>query len=300
MRLRHIEIFYAVYRFGSISGAARDLNVSQPSVSKVLRHAEDQLGYALFDRIKGRLKPTEAAHELFSDVEDVYARLQVLDHTVKNIRTRKGGHIRLGVLPSLGLQVVPEAIARFRRDRPEVSFEIDILHSRDVARILFERQCDIAIGYGTPRGSHLVTRSLGKSELLLVTRPDSFRPRGSGVELAELHGKAFIGFRDSGPSGDIFTKQLSDHEVVPDEVVTARTYYVALSLVRLGVGLAVVDNFTTGSMMDETVAAYPFAKPIRYPVNAITLEDNSQPVLMTDFLETLAETVTSHSERWRD
>ena len=64
MRLRQIEIFYHVYLAGSISGAARDLNVSQPSVSKVLRHAEDQLGVELFLRNKGKLVPTAAAHEL--------------------------------------------------------------------------------------------------------------------------------------------------------------------------------------------------------------------------------------------
>ena len=51
MRLRHIEVFYAVYRNGSVTGAAQELNVSQPSVSKVLRHAEDQLGYPLFQRL---------------------------------------------------------------------------------------------------------------------------------------------------------------------------------------------------------------------------------------------------------
>ena len=64
MRLRQIEIFYHVYRAGSISGAARNLFVSQPSVSKVLRHLEDQLGFDLFLRDKGRLVATEAAHEL--------------------------------------------------------------------------------------------------------------------------------------------------------------------------------------------------------------------------------------------
>ncbi|MXW73773.1 MAG: LysR family transcriptional regulator, partial [Chromatiales bacterium] len=48
MRLRHAEVFHAVYSSGSITAAARVLNVTQPSVSKVLAHAEQVLGYALF------------------------------------------------------------------------------------------------------------------------------------------------------------------------------------------------------------------------------------------------------------
>ena len=88
MRLRQIEIFYHVYRAGSISGAARDLNVSQPSVSKVLRHAEDQLGFDLFVRRNGRLVATPAADELFVEAEDIYGRLSTFNRSLENIRNR--------------------------------------------------------------------------------------------------------------------------------------------------------------------------------------------------------------------
>jgi len=53
MNLRHIEIFHAVYVNGSVSAAARALNVSQPSVSKMLRYAESLLGFQLFQRTNG-------------------------------------------------------------------------------------------------------------------------------------------------------------------------------------------------------------------------------------------------------
>ncbi|MBC6403821.1 MAG: LysR family transcriptional regulator [Hyphomonadaceae bacterium] len=61
MKLRHIEIFYAVYVTGSVSGAAKSLNVSQPTVSKVLKHAEIRIGFDLFHRQKGKLYPTGKA-----------------------------------------------------------------------------------------------------------------------------------------------------------------------------------------------------------------------------------------------
>ena len=72
MRLRQIEVFHAVYTNGSITNAAAALHVSQPSVSKVLAHAEQQIGYRLFDRVKGKLIPTPEAHQLFTHVRDVY------------------------------------------------------------------------------------------------------------------------------------------------------------------------------------------------------------------------------------
>jgi DNA-binding transcriptional LysR family regulator len=76
MNLRHIEIFHAVYVNGSVSGAARALNVSQPSVSKTLRHAESLLGFPLFERTAGRLVPTEDAHILFAEVRSRIASMR--------------------------------------------------------------------------------------------------------------------------------------------------------------------------------------------------------------------------------
>ena len=134
MRLRHIEVFHAVYAHGSISTAARALNVSQPSVSKVLKHAEDQLGFDLFRRVKGRLAPTDEAHALFREVKEVFERLDSLKHAARNLRLGEGGHIRAAVLPALGLGAAPEAVARFRAAHPTVTFDFRTLHSDEVLR----------------------------------------------------------------------------------------------------------------------------------------------------------------------
>lgn len=61
MRLRHIEVFNAVMLTGTVSRAARLISVSQPAVSRILQHAELQLGFALFQRSKGRLVATPEA-----------------------------------------------------------------------------------------------------------------------------------------------------------------------------------------------------------------------------------------------
>src|SRR5579875_2454335 len=61
MHLRYIELFHAVLTTGSLTGAAKLLNISQPAASKALQHAEDQLGFPLFSRVRGRLQPTQQA-----------------------------------------------------------------------------------------------------------------------------------------------------------------------------------------------------------------------------------------------
>lgn len=86
VRLRHIEAFHAVHNSGSISGAARLLNVTQPSVSKVLSHAEIQLGFKLFSRIKGKLIPTFEAHSLIEEARKAYAQIRVIKNKAENLK----------------------------------------------------------------------------------------------------------------------------------------------------------------------------------------------------------------------
>lgn len=85
-------MFHAVYANGSISAAARGLNVSQPAVSKVLRHTETQLGIRLFDLVRGRLVPTDEAHALFREVDEVFGRIASLQITANNLRNAGAGH----------------------------------------------------------------------------------------------------------------------------------------------------------------------------------------------------------------
>ena len=123
MRLRHIEVFYAVYTSGSVTRAAEILNVSQPSVIKVLAHAEQQLGYALFDRVRGKLVPTPEAHRLFNHVSAVNASLDRLRHVAENLRTAERGRIRVAATPALSLDTSLGEIVIALDDGTLISFD---------------------------------------------------------------------------------------------------------------------------------------------------------------------------------
>src|SRR3546814_4366620 len=88
-----------------------------------------QLGLTLFTLVRGRLVATDEAPALFVEVSEIVERLTSLQKTVSNIRNVGGGHIRLGVVPSLGLHVAPLAIARFRKLHPQVTFDVQARQS---------------------------------------------------------------------------------------------------------------------------------------------------------------------------
>lgn len=291
MRLRQIEIFYHVYRAGSISAAARELNVSQPSVSKVLRHAEDQLGIELFARRKGRLVPTPAADELFGEASDLYARLSIFNRSLENIRNRRGGHLRIGVLPSLSLSVGPELIAALRKTQPDYSFELTTLHSSELGPALREKRSDLCIGFSPITDPRIASTQVGDGGLVLVSKR-SLVAAGERVDEHFLHGAEFIGLSDSGPLGALVSQHFEVHDIVPREVVTAHTYHVALALVRKEIGLTITDQYTAYSQLGAGLHRYPLRSMPRFPIHASLAADHPFPCLLETAIQLLGETLS--------
>ena len=111
MRLRHIEVFNAVMLTGSVSAAARMINVTQPAVSRTLQHAELQLGFALFQRVRGRLKPTVEAQTLYPLIERLFTQLDEVQRLSASLQAGRG-HGELRVLTVLLHPWLPETTSR--------------------------------------------------------------------------------------------------------------------------------------------------------------------------------------------
>ncbi len=284
MRLRHIEVFHAVFTTGSVSQAAKLLNVSQPSVSKVLRHAEDNLGYALFERVKGRVVPTAEAHALFAEAKDIQDQLQALERRARNLKAGRAGHVRLMVMPALGLDLLPMAVAEFRLQNPDVTFDIGTAHFADIVRALREQKCDLAMAFNPPPLAGVARHAIGGGHMLCAHGPGLFTGQSS-VRLAELAAHPLVGIKDSGPLSQLVSAQAQAEAVPLDAAVTVQTYYIARNLVRYGAGVAVVDHLTALAHRGDGVEYKPLAPELRYEV--VGLSDEARPLsrVAENFLE---------------
>jgi DNA-binding transcriptional LysR family regulator len=289
MNLRHIEVFHAVYVNGSVSAAARVLNVSQPSVSNVLRHAESRLGFPLFKRAKGRLVATDEAHALFFEVSEIYDRVNSLRQTSKNLAHASEGHIRVGVLPGFGIDVAPLAVAAFRRDHPRVSFDIQTLHHADIQRVLQERHCDIAIAYENAGHEKLEYEEIGRRELVLLYRKVDLPDAPDRLGLDVIENRDFVSLAHSGPLGVLFSREVARLNLDYRETVTISTMYVAAALVREGVGVAIVDDFTARVCVADDMDYRPFDPPLEFGVYAVCLADRPLSRISRAFVTLLGQ-----------
>jgi DNA-binding transcriptional LysR family regulator len=291
MNLRQIEVFHAVYIHGTVSAAARALNVSQPSVTKVLRHAERSIGLPLFERSKGRLVPTQDAHTVFAEVSDVTDRVKVLRQVCLNMKHGRGSLLRVSALPSLGLGAIPEAVVQFMKKHGDVLFDLQTLHHDEMVRKLFERETDIAISFEVPLTAPVSHQVIGEGELVVLYREEDIPNAPPRIHLDELRPYKFISPLQGGPIGRRLSSELSRLDVELDEVISARTYYVAAALVRAGIGMAIVDNFTAQASLTPGLASRPLQPAITFDVNAVYLQNRTPSRMASEFLTMLSNVI---------
>jgi DNA-binding transcriptional LysR family regulator len=266
VNLRQLEVFNAVMRSGSVTGAARQLGVTQPAVSKLLRHAEDQLGLRLFERMNGRLYPTVEAQAVHAEVERVYDDLASIRQRLVDLRKTRVGSLRLASIPALAFDFLPRAIAAFKASRPEVRVEMRITVAAQVVELVNSQQIDLGLSHfpgESPMSRHAV---LGETPIVCAMRPDHPLAARSHLTPEDLADQPVIC-----TSRDIALRALVDEVfraagVEKRQLVDVNQSVAACALARYGMGVALVEQLTAGAGTFDSLVVRPFL-----PRTAITV-----------------------------
>lgn len=147
INLRQVEIFYAVMRAGSITEAARVLNVTQPAVSVALKQLESRLKMPLFDRVGGRLRPTPEAKALMPDVAEIFGRIGAVERMSQDLAAGARGVLSIAATPPFCDGFVAKAVATFVAQRPGVKVSLHSMATPVVLDRVLNREVDLGIGY---------------------------------------------------------------------------------------------------------------------------------------------------------
>lgn len=283
MRLRHIEVFNAVMQTGSVSAAARLINVTQPAVSRTLQHAELQLGFALFERARGRLTPTNEAMALFPHVEKLYEQLDEVQRLAAGLRH---GAVtdRLQVLTvfALSREVLPHAVAGFRQKYPQVQVTVQALHTPQVVSGLLLQEADVGFVISSA-GQHALEReSLAEVDMHCIVPKGLLPPsriKPAGMALQDLADLPVVALDARDPLGMRINQACREHGVGLSPVVTVQTYHAALSMAEYGLGIAIVDGCTASAADKRKVHVLPLLPRITVSVNALHLAQRPSSVL---------------------
>ena len=273
MRLRHIEVFNAVMLTGSVSGAARLINVTQPAVSRVLQHAELQLGFALFQRNQGRLSATPEALTLYPHIERLFAQLDEVQRLAANLKTGESSReLKILTVLALSYEILPRAIKLFRLKHPKVPIMVQALHSPQVVSALALQEADVGFLLSPLAHPALSQAQLAEGRMVCIAPRDMLPGPlriGGQVALASLAAYPVIGLDVLDPVGRMLNQACREAGVGLQFGITVQTYHSALALAHHGLGIAIVDSCTAVSADLARVEVLALDPEILVPVKAL-------------------------------
>jgi DNA-binding transcriptional LysR family regulator len=277
MKLRQIEVFRAIMKTGSISGASGLLHVSQSAVSQILLHTEDQLKFALFNRIKGRLHATPAARILFREIEHVYDGVQRVNELAESLRRcGSGGAIQILASPGPGHSLLPETVRRFRDVSPGVRISLDMLSYGPMMEKLKSHQADFAVAMCPETEPDVNSSHLCESHLVCLLPIGHPLCSLETISARDLRGQSLIAFVGNSAIGRLIADQFEASGELLDIAVDVPFGVTTPGLVKSGVGIAIIDSLTASSVLCADLTTRPFKPSKAFEV--VVMQSQERPL----------------------
>jgi DNA-binding transcriptional LysR family regulator len=178
-----IRSFLAALDQGSLLGAARVLQMSQPTVGRHVAELESQLGVVLFERTGRGLVPTAMALQLAVAARGMEAGALQLSRTLSGAQTQTSGTVRITASVPVAVVLMPPVLAQLRLALPEI--QVELVSSNGVSNLL-RREADIAVRMVRPEQASLVARKLGEVSLGAYAHRSYLARRGAPTTPADL------------------------------------------------------------------------------------------------------------------
>jgi len=234
----HIRSFLAVYDEGSLSGAARRLGLTQPTLGRQIAELERDLGVALFIRSQRGLMPTDAARDVARHAQAMSAASSAMIRAASGAESDIAGTIRITASDIIGAEVLPPLLASFRNIAPRVTNELSL--SNRMAELL-TGEPDIAVRMLRPGQQAIVARHIGDVGLGLYAHQRYLEAAPKLTTLqAMLSEHTLIGFDRQTP----VLPDLSEDLALVRDIFALRTDndLAQLAAIRAGCGIGLIQH----------------------------------------------------------
>ncbi len=256
-----VQSFLAALDQGSLLGAAKALNASQPTIGRHIAELESQLGVVLFERTGRGLLPTATALRLAESARAMETGADQLARSVSGGEAGASGTVRITASQPVACVLLPPLLARMRQELPEV--QVELVSSNEVTNLL-RREADIALRMVQPTQASLVAKRIGKVTLGTYAHRDYLRRRGTPRQPPELLQHDLVGNDRYGDIGRGFAAMgypvERQHFALRTDDLMA--YW---QVVRSGLGIGFVADYMARTDPD-LVAVLPMLKLPELPI----------------------------------
>lgn len=273
MHLRQLEVFRAVMAAGTTTGAALQLGVSQPAVSRMIADVEAGLGLRLFERSKGRLVATDEAIHLHKEIEPLFLALEATKARVRDIRNGSVGNIRIVASSSLATSVVPDAIRAILDATPDVKIMLEVQNWDRAAEQVEANIADIGVVFTVRDRPRLIIKPLYLGRMVCVMALDHPLAERSVIRPSDLQGERVVRLSEASPLGELIGGPLERNGIEINAVVQTRYCNMVCAMAQSGIGIGLVDQFIVTTLNYPGIVVKPLEPAINLTAYALISRD---------------------------
>ena len=269
---RQLAMFRAIMLHGNLSRAAEVSASSQPTLSRELARLEQVLGFALFDRVRGRLRPTARAMALMQEVERSFVGLDQIAARALELRTLATGRLRLACLPALAQALVPHALVRFAKALPLASVSVLPLESPWLEQAMSEQRFDVGLSETTEAPSGVALHSILRINEVAVLPRGHRLAKKTVLQPQDFEGERFISLAAGDPYRIEIDRMFAQAGVQRNTGLETASAAAVCAMVRHGLGLAIVNPLTALELSGPDLLVRPLSVSIAFTVSLLLPE----------------------------
>jgi len=243
MKIRQLEAMRAVVATGTTTQAAEIMGLTQSAVSRLISQLEDDLGFSLFDRHRGRLAITPEGQEFFNAAERILDEVDQIRDTADNIRAHGAGTLRIAAMPAIGTCMLPRPLKMLQDDYERLNVVVHLKTRSELQHAVADRQYDVGLATLPIADQGLVVEPLCRVRSVLIMPLGHRLAKKRVVSADDLVGEKFVSLSSDTVmryrTEELFTRLKIDRQLA----VEAQSTILMGNLVELGLGVAVVHPF---------------------------------------------------------
>lgn len=270
LTLRQVEVIRAVMLAGTIQGAAQLLHVSAPGISRLMKHTEDTLGIRLFERKAGLFVPAPEAHGIFAMIHQLHHQIGNLNLAVAALKKGADTRLSFAAAPSIAQFIAARAIRSIRHSFPDLFIDMNILKIEETIDYLLLDRGEFVIMSSPLENPALHNQLLAEGRLVAVVPEGHRLARQAAISVHDLAGEDFVGVDPCDPYGEILARPFTEAGITPRYTMRGRFAQTVVSLVRHGLGVAVIDEFSVAEVYMPGLVRRPLVETAAISAWAVT------------------------------
>ena len=239
MNIRKLEIFYKTAKCLNMSQVAKDMYISQPSISQCISEIESEIDTKLFDRIGKKLYLTHEGKIFYEYTRRI---LNIYEEGINVVRSSKSnkGNLVIGASTTIGTYIMPHIIHRFNKKEKDIEISMIIDNKHNIEELILNNKVDIAFIEGTVSSKEIILKDIWTDELVFISSINHEWNGKEYLDLEDLKNNKFIIREDGSGTRERFEDFLENKDIKFDSYIELSNLEAILNYVKLNIGVSCV------------------------------------------------------------